>query len=61
MYMQATLHPLMGCMQALNIFEHSPRMLNKIESAKSKITIPVLVLGGDIYPALGGDSQGTWD
>jgi len=26
------------------------------ESAKNKITMPVLVLGGDIYPALGGDS-----
>jgi pimeloyl-ACP methyl ester carboxylesterase len=25
------------------------------ESAKTKITIPVLALGGDIYPALGGD------
>ena len=29
------------------------------ESAKSKITMPVLVLGGDIYPALGGDFQGN--
>ena len=27
---------------------------NKV-SAMNKITIPVLVLGGDIYPALGGD------
>jgi hypothetical protein len=27
---------------------------NKV-SATNKITIPVLVLGGDIYPALGGD------
>ena len=25
------------------------------ESAKTKITMPVLVLSGDIYPALGGD------
>ena len=29
------------------------------ESAKSKITMPVLVLGGDIYPALGGDFPGN--
>ena len=30
------------------------------ESAKSKITTPVLVLGGDIYPALGGDYPGNF-
>ncbi len=30
------------------------------ESAKSKITMPVLVLGGDIYPALGGDLPGNF-
>jgi pimeloyl-ACP methyl ester carboxylesterase len=30
------------------------------ESAKSKITMPVLVLGGDIYPALGGDYPGNF-
>lgn len=29
------------------------------ESTKSKITMPVLVLGGDIYPALGGDFPGN--
>ena len=29
------------------------------ESAKSKITMPVLVLGGDICPALGGDFPGN--
>ena len=29
------------------------------ELAKNKITIPVLVLGGDIYPALGGDFPGN--
>jgi pimeloyl-ACP methyl ester carboxylesterase len=29
------------------------------ESAKDKITMPVLVLGGDIYPALGGDFPGN--
>jgi pimeloyl-ACP methyl ester carboxylesterase len=30
------------------------------ESAKSKLTMPVLVLGGDIYPALGGDFPGNF-
>jgi pimeloyl-ACP methyl ester carboxylesterase len=30
------------------------------ESAKAKITMPVLVLGGDIYPALGGDFPGNF-
>jgi pimeloyl-ACP methyl ester carboxylesterase len=30
------------------------------ESAKTKITIPVLILGGDIYPALGGDLPGNF-
>ena len=30
------------------------------ESAKTKITIPVLALGGDIYPALGGDIPGNF-
>ena len=30
------------------------------ESAKNKITMPVLVLGGDIYPALGGDFPGNF-
>ena len=29
------------------------------ESAKTKITMPVLVLGGDIYPAFGGDFPGN--
>jgi pimeloyl-ACP methyl ester carboxylesterase len=31
-----------------------------IESAKTKITIPVLALGGDIYPGLGGDIPGNF-
>jgi len=31
-----------------------------IESAKNKITMPVLALGGDIYPALGGDIPGNF-
>src|SRR5262245_52416381 len=30
------------------------------ESAQSKITMLVLVLGGDIYPALGGDYPGNF-
>jgi pimeloyl-ACP methyl ester carboxylesterase len=30
------------------------------ESAKANITMPVLVLGGDIYPALGGDFPGNF-
>src|ERR687890_196961 len=30
------------------------------ESAKAKITMPVLALGGDIYPALGGDLPGNF-
>jgi pimeloyl-ACP methyl ester carboxylesterase len=30
------------------------------ESAKAKITMPVLVLGGDIYPALGGNFPGNF-
>ena len=30
------------------------------ETAKSKITTPVLALGGDIYPALGGDIPGNF-
>jgi pimeloyl-ACP methyl ester carboxylesterase len=30
------------------------------EIAKSKITTPVLALGGDIYPALGGDIPGNF-
>jgi pimeloyl-ACP methyl ester carboxylesterase len=30
------------------------------ETAKSKITTPVLALGGDIYPALGGDYPGNF-
>jgi hypothetical protein len=29
------------------------------ESAKAKIPMPVLVMGGDIYPALGGDFPGN--
>ncbi len=30
------------------------------ESAKNKVSLPVLVLGGDIYPALGGDYPGNF-
>ncbi|HEX5892509.1 MAG TPA: alpha/beta hydrolase, partial [Nitrososphaeraceae archaeon] len=30
------------------------------ESAKTPITIPVLALGGDIYPGLGGDIPGNF-
>ena len=30
------------------------------ETAKNKITTPVLALGGDIYPALGGDFPGNF-
>ena len=30
------------------------------ETAKAKITTPVLALGGDIYPALGGDYPGNF-
>lgn len=30
------------------------------ETAKSKITTPILALGGDIYPALGGDYPGNF-
>jgi len=30
------------------------------ETAKAPITMPVLVLGGDIYPALGGDLPGNF-
>lgn len=30
------------------------------ESARTKITLPVLVLGGDIYPASGGDFPGNF-
>jgi pimeloyl-ACP methyl ester carboxylesterase len=30
------------------------------ESAKTKLTMPVLVFGGDIYPALGGDFPGNF-
>ena len=30
------------------------------ETAKSKITTPVLALGGDVYPALGGDIPGNF-
>jgi pimeloyl-ACP methyl ester carboxylesterase len=30
------------------------------ESATHKITMPVLVLGGDVYPALGGDLPGNF-
>jgi pimeloyl-ACP methyl ester carboxylesterase len=30
------------------------------ESAKTKITMPVIVLGGDIYPDLGGDLPGNF-
>jgi pimeloyl-ACP methyl ester carboxylesterase len=45
-------------------FEHfrafpTDAMQNK-EIAKSKITTPVLALGGDIYPALGGDVPGNF-
>ena len=32
---------------------------NKESAAKGKITMPVLVLSGDIYPALGGDFPGS--
>jgi pimeloyl-ACP methyl ester carboxylesterase len=32
---------------------------NKESAAKGKITMPVLVLSGDIYPALGGDFPGN--
>jgi len=34
--------------------------LQNKESATHKITMPVLVLGGDIYPALGGDLPGNF-
>lgn len=30
------------------------------EAAKAKISTPVLALGGDIYPALGGDLPGNF-
>jgi pimeloyl-ACP methyl ester carboxylesterase len=45
-------------------FEHfrafpTDAMQNK-EIAKSKITTPVLALGGDIYPSLGGDVPGNF-
>lgn len=30
------------------------------ESAKTKIIMPVLALGGDIYPSLGGDISGNF-
>jgi hypothetical protein len=30
------------------------------ESTKGRITLPVLVLGGDIHPALGGDLPGNF-
>jgi pimeloyl-ACP methyl ester carboxylesterase len=33
---------------------------NKESAAKGMITMPVLVLGGDIYPALGGDFPGNF-
>ena len=29
------------------------------ESVLHKVTMPVLVLGGDVYPALGGDLPAT--
>jgi pimeloyl-ACP methyl ester carboxylesterase len=32
---------------------------NKESAANGKLTIPVLVLSGDIYPALGGDLPGS--
>jgi len=36
-------------------------MQNKIKKQpKNKITMPVLALGGDIYPALGGDIPGNF-
>ena len=31
------------------------------EAAKNKITMPVLALGEDIYPALGGDIPGNFE
>lgn len=33
---------------------------NKELSSKTKLEMPVLVLGGDIYPALGGDFPGNF-
>ena len=51
----------MDCVDQLNIFEAFPADAeqNK-ETAKVKITTPVLALGGDIYPALGGDYPGNF-
>jgi len=50
-----------GLKGAFNHFRYSPMdTLQNKESATNKITIPVLVLGGDIYPALGGDLPGNY-
>ena len=32
----------------------------KKEAAKTPLTLPVLALGGDIYPGLGGDIPGNF-
>ena len=52
---------LVECVHNLNIFELSLWMQSKIKNQpRTKITMPVLVLGGDIYPALGGDFPGNF-
>ena len=34
--------------------------IQNINYSKTKLTIPVLALGGDVYPALGGDIPGNF-
>lgn len=45
----------------MNILEFPIDAEQNNESAKNKITMPVLVFGGDIYPTLGGDFPGNFD
>ena len=47
-------------MEHLNILELFRDAEQNKEAAKNKITMPVLALGGDIYPALGGDIPGNF-
>jgi pimeloyl-ACP methyl ester carboxylesterase len=49
----------------IDLLKERPQNMNQLaeqnrESAQNKITTPVLQLGGDIYPALGGDFPGSF-
>ena len=62
-YVSVIIHLQGECVLGLNIIElsHRTQKTTRNQSAMGKITMPVLVLSGDIYPALGGDFPGSTD